>query len=437
MNRSCVQFYPGQYHDFEKPLLDKIEAIKNGTAQPEGMLMPPGANPPLGVFMDPAPITEEEILEYNRKWNPYDPLYTDPDYARAHGHPSIPAYPGFGTIKGGKEPTPAPSVNFRGMFDSFVYTADGDSFEYYRNIYPGDMIVGDGGEKTFADVTPAGSTTRIWQNHTLQYGADQSGSRILRYEANTREGYMKFNDGGPGLTITESLDRWVENLPPAHYTTDEEWDYIRQLWSEEVIQGDNTPYWEDVCVGQELPKTCSDGPITSMTIIGLQGMGPGIATYNRDALRSKEFLKTVYRDRLGNYFNDAYQHYCTRNIPGARSLWYNDTAARLVARTLTNFVGTKGRVSKFSWVLHPFAEELAVTDLCRSMFNKVPGMNGKFVNRHGSDGDLCIGRAVITDKYINAQGEHCCEIALWAEDLEGNVVQGCPSEIVLPSKNTK
>ena len=41
-------------------------------------------------------------------------------------------------------------------------------------------------------------------------------------------------------------------------------------------------------------------------------------------------------------------------------------------------------------------------------------MGNKF---SGSDGDLVIGRAVITGKYINVKGEHCCEVALWAVDL--------------------
>lgn len=431
MERQKAIFYPGEYHDFEKEMIEKIEGQKNGTVKPEGMALPPGLK--FGMFA-PKPVTEEEILAYNRKWNPYDPLYNDPEYARAHGHPSVPAYPGFGDIMGGDTGKPAPYVNFRTMFDSFCYTNDGCSYEYARNIYAGDLFTGCGGENTFTDVTEPGSYTRIWQKYNMALGKDQNGEVVLKKEGFIREGYMKFTDGGPGLTITESLNRWVETLPPAHYTTDEEWDYIRQLWSEEVINGDNTPYWEDVAIGQELPKTCSDGPVNAMTMQALQSMGP-MSAYGREVLSNKEFLKSQYRDVNGSYFNDTYLHYHTRNIPGARCLWYNDTGARLVARVLTNFVGTKGRVSKFSWVLCPFTKEMETTDLCRSMFNKIPGMEGRYVNRHGSDGDLCIGRAIITDKYINDKGEHCCEVALWAEDLEGNVVQGCPSEIVLPSKN--
>lgn len=432
MDRKCAIFYPGEYHDFEAEFIAKLTAQREGKAKPDGMGLPPGVSFNFDA-MEPQPITEEEILAYNRKWNPYDPLYTDPEYARAHGHPSVPAYPGFGQIRGGVPAKPAPMVNFRTMFDSFCYTNDGSSYEYGRNIYAGDLIVGDGGENFYEDVTAPGSYTRIWQRHGVAVGNDQNGEFILRKEENIREGFMKFTDGGPGLTITESLNRWVETLPSPHYTTDEEWDYIRKLWSEEVINGDNTPYWEDVEVGRELPKTCSDGPVTAMMMQALQGMGP-MATYGRRELGAKEWLKSQYRDALGNYFNDTYLHYHPRNVPGARSLWYNDTGAKLIARVLTNFVGTKGRVSKFSWVLCPFTKELETTDLCRDMFNKVPGMEGKYVNRHGSEGDLCIGRAVITGKYINDKGEHCCEVALWAEDLEGNVVQGCPSEIVLPSR---
>ena len=401
---------------------------------PELPFLSGGDDGDMPFFMPtPKPYTEEEILAYNHKWNPFDPLYNDPEYARAHGHPSVPAYPGFGEIRGGDTGKPAPFVNFRMMFDSFCYTADGNDLRYARNIYAGDMITGAGGENTLTDVTAPGTKTRIWERRSVSYGKDQNGEVILRTESAIREGYMKFTDGGPALTMTESLNRWVETLPPAHYTTDEEWDYIRQLWDEEVINGDNTPFWEDVEIGQELPKTCSDGPITYMNMIGLQGMGERSA-YGRAELRRKEWLKSQYRDPYGCYANDTYLHYGNRNVPEARALFYNDTAARLIARVLTNFVGTKGRVSKFSWVLHPFNEALNTIDLCRDMFNKIPGMEGRYVNRHGSVGDLVIGRAIITDKYVNDKGEHCCEVALWAEDLEGNVIQGCPSEIVLPSK---
>lgn len=431
MDRPKATFYPGEYHDFEQEFVDKINSQLEGTGAPDSML-PPGMDLPFEM-PKAEPFTEEEILTYNKRWNPYDPLYTDPEYAKAHGHPGVPAFPGFGDIRGGNTGKPAPYVNFRMMFDSFCYTNDGCAYEYERNIYPGDLITGNGGQNTFTDVTAPGSNTRIWERRSVGYGVDQNGMPIVRREEAIREGYMKFTDGGPALTISESLDRWIKTLKPAHYTTDEEWDYIRRLWDEEVINGDNTPYWEDVQIGQELPKTCSDGPITYMSMIALQNIGERSA-YGRNELRQKEWLKSQYRDANGSYFNDTYLHYGNRNVPEARALFYNDTAARLVARVLTNFVGTKGRVSKFSWVLCPFTKDLETTELCRSMFNKVPGMEGKYVNRHGTDGDLVIGRAVITDKYINAKGEHCCEVALWAEDLEGNILQGCPSEIVLPAK---
>ena len=145
----------------------------------------------------------------------------------------------------------------------------------------------------------------------------------------------------------------------------------------------------------------------------------------------------TFRDRYGAFLDETALHFGNRNIntDGARGVWYNDTGARLIARTLTNFVGNKGRVSRFSWRFFPFFEELRDWEMCKKQFMKVPGMEGRDCDRHGSQGDTCIGRAVVTDKYVNDQGEHCCEVMLWGEDLEGNIVQGCPSEIVLPSKN--
>ena len=98
MSEYCL-FQPGEYMDFEKEEVQLRWDIYHGKRAMPG---PPGMPPmdpddedSLPPFMRPRRYTEEEIIAYNKKWNPYDPLYNDPAYARAHGHPSVPAYPGF------------------------------------------------------------------------------------------------------------------------------------------------------------------------------------------------------------------------------------------------------------------------------------------------------------------------------------------------------
>jgi len=410
-------FYPGEYLDFEKSCVEERMKIASGEITP----------PPPPFKMEPRPISEEEILAYNRKWNPYDPLYNAPEYARAHGHKSVPAYPGFMAMA----PMGIPGFP-KDIADLFYYTNDGTDIRYYRNIYAGDVLIPANEKLEFKDLTAPGSDLRMWYIGGEADCVDQNGELVWHVKGNVRDAYRKIIDGSPAPSFREHMASWTEYFPPAHYTTDEDYEYIKSIWDQEVINGDNTPCWEDVPIGFELPKTCSDGPVTYMHMIYWHDIG-NLSIFTREELMDPKVRATTFRDRFGAFLDETALHYAGRNIPGFRAVWYNDTGAKLIARTLTNFVGTKGRISRFSWRFCPFFKEMRIP-LCADMFNKVPGMEGRDCDRHGSEGDTCIGRAVITDKYINERGEHCCEVMLWGEDLEGNIVQACPSEIVLPSK---
>lgn len=411
-------FQPGEYLDFEKEHVDFRMDVFSGKAK-----LPPMPFPP------PREYAEQQILEYNRKWNPYDPLYNDPEYARAHGHPGVPAYPGFEAM--------APIMTVPGfpknMASRFYYTNDGTDIRYIRNVYAGDLLRQEPTQKYFKDITRPDSDIRAWFMGGEADAYDQNGGLVYKISGNVREMYRKIIDGSSEPSFTEHMTSWTEYFPPAHITTDEDYERIKAIWDSEVINGDNTPYWEDIDVGYELPKTCSNGPVTYMHMMYWHDIG-GMSIYSREELFNPQIRAATFRDRFGGYLDETALHFGGRNIPGFRSVWYNDTGAKLIARTLTNFAGTKGRVSRFSWRFYPFFKELNTGPLCAEEFNKVPGMEGRDCDRHGSEGDTCIGRAVVTGKYISDAGEHCLEIMLWGEDLEGNIIQGCPSEIVLPSK---
>lgn len=413
-------FQPGQYLPFEEKEVSFRQSIFEGKTK-----LPPPPFPPSH------PYTEEEILAYNKKWNPFDPLYNDPAYARAHGHPSVPAYPGFDAM--------APIMSVPGfpkdMADGFYYTNDGTVIHYFRNIYAGDHLNQVNEKKYFEDRTKPGTEVRIWYMGGECDSVDQDGRTVYHISGNVRDCYRKYRDDvdHPPFDFSKNMASWVEKFPPAHITTDADYERMKTIWDQEKIMGDDTPLWEDVPVGYELPQTCSDGPVTYMHMMYWHQIGD-LSIYSREELMDPKVRAVTFRDQWGEFLDETALHFAGRNIPGARGVWYNDTGARLVARTLTNFVGNKGRVSRFSWRFFPFFEELRTGPLCADMFNKVPGMEGRDCDRHGAQGDTCIGRAVVTDKYINEQGEHCCEVMLWGEDLEGNIVQGCPSEIVLPSR---
>lgn len=424
MERKLYHYQPGEYYDFEK------EAVEHRIAQAKGEAEFHDPRPP----MPARPLTEEMIIAYNRLWDKYNPLYTDPKYAREHGHPSVPAYPVL-MAGAGADVDPFPKA----FGDGFYYTNDGTDIYYERNLYAGDILEvrkEEGAVDDFLDITVPGSTTRKFRMGGWRNRYDQNGELVFKCYGSVTEAYKKYAVDETEFDFAENMAEWTKYISPAHYTTDADYKRIEELWDREVITGDDTPFWEDVEIGQEIAPTCTDGPVTYMHMNYWHQIGD-LSIFSRDELKNPEFMKDYYRDPHGAYLDETAVHFGNRNIAGARTFWFNDTAAKLVARTLTNFVGNKGRVSRFSWKMFPFYKELQGENLGKEMFDQVSFMKGRFADRHGSEGDTCIGRAVIIDKYINDKGEHCCKMACWGETLDGNIIIACPSEVVLPSSSDK
>ena len=415
------KFTPGVYLPWEEALVKERLDIAAGRKAP-----PP---PPPFLLMPPRPLDEREIIDFNRRWNRYDPLYTDPDYARAHGHPSCPAMPGFMAMF----PMMLIPQFPKNIASKFYYTMDRNDILYERNVYAGDAL-GHGKESAFMnELTLPGGEARVWEMGGVGETVDADGKLIFTTKGNVLEAYSMFTDGTPPMDFSKNMAEWVDYFPPAHVTTDADYERMRQLWAQERVMGDDTPCWEDVAVGDFLPVTCSDGPITYIHMMYWHPIGD-LSIYSREELFDPQMRATTFRDRYGAFLDETALHFSGRNIPGMRGVSYNDTIARIVARTLTNFVGTRGRVSRFGWGLFPFFRELRVRPIDEDMLAKVPGYEGRGCERHGAEGDTVIGKACITGKYINAKGEHCCEVALWAETLDGEIIQTCPSEIVLPAR---
>lgn len=377
-------------------------------------------------------VDERTVLEFNKRWNPWDRLYNDPEYARSQGLSGVPAMPGFAHRQ--VKPGAATDLRFdRAAYDAFYFTAIGGDLHYTRRLCGGDKVIKIETGTDMRDVTKDGEEIRVFDFDKVTSIFDDSGREIDKSFIYTREGYQKFTDGRPPLGYTENMSQWESYLPEAHYTTDEDYQRMKRIWDQETIRGEEPLYWEDVEIGTEVPQTCSDGPVTYMHIVAWEPIPPEYL-FTREELLDPEYTKTVYRDRYGSYLDETAVHFGGRNNVGSRMVFYNTDAAFLVARTVTNYIGNRGRISRFSWRLFPFFQEMRREKLGEEMFRKVPGMEGRYCDRHGAEGDTVIGRAVVTDKYINEKGEHCVEFALWAETLDGDVIQVCPTEAVLPSK---
>lgn len=415
-------FIPHEYLEWERPQVEeRLGFVK--AFQPQT----PGAGSSYET------IDEREVLEFNKRWNPWDRLYNDPDYARSQGLPGVPVMPGFAHRK--IAPGAATDLRFdRTIADSFYFTALGGDMYYSDRLCAGQRVVKLETGTDMRDVTSPGSDLRVFdfQKITSIYGDD--GRELDKSFIYTREGYKKFLDGRPPRDYSENMREWESYLPPAHYTTDEDYLRMEKIWDQESIRGEEPLYWEDVEIGAEIPQTCSDGPVTYMHIVAWEPIPPEYL-FTREELLDRSYTRTVYRDRYGSFLDETAVHFGGRNNQGSRMVFYNTDAAFLVARTITNYIGNQGRISRFGWRLYPFFKEMRLEKLSLEMFDKVPGMKGRYCDRHGAEGDTVIGRAVATDKYVNDKGEHCVEFALWAETLDGDIIQTCPTEVVLPSRN--
>lgn len=415
-------FFPGDYLPWEQPEIQpRLDFAANFTAHVPG-------------DADACEIIDERaVLEFNKRWNPYDPLYNDPDYARAQGLPGVPVMPGFTYRK--IDPRDAANRPLdRRMASQFYYTALGGDLYYHKRFCSGERVRKFQSGSAMRDVTAPGSDLRVFDFDRVMSIYDEAGRETDRSVIYTREGYHKFIDGRPAVDYTQNMAEWESYFPPARYTDDDDYLRMKRIWDAEKIQGETPLYWEDVAVGTEIPKTCTAGPVTYMHLVAWEPIPPEYL-FTREELLDRDYTATVYRDRFGSFLDETAVHFGGRNNPGTRMVFYNTDAAFLVARTVTNFIGNAGQIRRFGWRLFPFFRELRLEKLGADMFADVPGMEGRFCERHGAEGDTVIGRAVVTGKYIAENGEHRVKFALWAETLDGEIIQTCPVEAALPSRN--
>lgn len=405
-------FEAGVYSDREKQILqevaDRVASVQCNVKQP------------------PFSIGEYEIADTNRRWEDENPLYNDRDYATKAGYSSIPAYPS----------TVAPMMFGAGhkipqdIADRFYYTMTYGDIRFYKSVTAGDgyyVMKLDDGE--FNDITKTGDDIRIFEHNSLVGLFDENDELVLTMCDAFRDGYRYIIDGSQPPSFSDGIAEWIEYFPEGHYTTDEDWEYIFSLWDKEVIRGSEPLYWEDVKVGDEPAWHCS-GPITCMDMVRYYPNTPNIKRMVRD----KRMRDTMFRDKRGNYYFDTGIHYSNRNIDGAPMVFFNDTAAMHCARLVTNYIGDQGFMTRFYWIFKPFFKEMQVQRDGAEFLDKVPYMKGRGCEKHGSDGDTAICKGYVTDKYVDEKGDHIIDLTVWAENLDGQIIQVCGFSAKLPSK---
>lgn len=408
-------FQPGEYLDWEKSMIEeRLEQAKNPRRSAEG---------PMGPGGGPTVITEDDILKYNKVWEPYNPLFNDREYAIKAGYPGIPAFPCFQSPRGS-----APSAIPMDIADKWYYANDGSDVKVWTHIFAGDSFTSEPEESEFTELTVPGSDLRHFLLGASAGFYNAKGEQVGWGYGNTREAYRKIIDGSKKPTYTENMTEWTTYFPEGHYTTDEEYEYIRELWAKEKIRGSEKLYWEDVKVGDEPAWTCT-GPVSYMDLNNWHGSS------GTNIRGSKENLDLMFRDRYGIYMNIAAIHHGSRNIPNSRAVFYNHTAANHMTRMVTNYIGDAGLVTRVCWKFKQLFKEMQVERFQGGdILDKVPYMKGKTCTVHPSEGDTIIAKGYVTDKYINERGEHTIDISAWAETLDNRIIEVVAYSAKLPSR---
>jgi acyl dehydratase len=173
----------------------------------------------------------------------------------------------------------------KGLFRGIHVFVSGGTWDWYRPIYPDDRLFAFGGEETL-DVKQsefAGrSVVQVRRDVVLNQRGEVVGVyRILRILTERKASRNRGKYAG---------------IEPAQYT-DEDYERIDAIYSQEAPRGAEKRYWEDVAVGDELPPMVK-GPLTVTEMIAFHAGGYGFVPYG---LRSSR-LGYQNRKRIAPFY---------------------------------------------------------------------------------------------------------------------------------------
>ena len=115
----------------------------------------------------------------------------------------------------------------------------------------------------------------------------------------------------------------------------------------------------------------------------------------------------------------------------------NFTGRDSALRAIHNWMGDDGRIVNLSWCIGahiPGDRGISGHPNRRSPFAKVPGMEHRYAEIHGEEGDLSINRLYVTDKRVDEQGRHLVDLTWWCETIQGQIHTEGTATVLLPSR---
>jgi len=215
--------------------------------------------------------TPDAMKNFARGYGDDNPLFADPEYGKSTRWGGQIAPPMIGialrsALYGDPLPDEIKQLQ-RGLFTGIHVFVSGQSTEWYRPVYVGDSLYNFGGAESVQEKKSefsGRSVIRVHRTVSMNQRAEiVSVSRMLailteRKTARERGKYA--------------------HIKPTIYT-DEQIAEIDEIYAKEKARGPETRYWEDVEIGEPLPKMVK-GPLTLTDIICFHAGGYGFIPYN-------------------------------------------------------------------------------------------------------------------------------------------------------------
>jgi acyl dehydratase len=344
------------------------------------------------------------LRNFARGYGDDNPLFCDPAYGRTTRWGGQIAPPMIGIalatpLLGDRLPEDVRKAT-KGLFSGVHLFVSGQSTEWYRPVYPGDELYSFGGLESVQEKRSefAGrSVIRVSRQVRMNQRAEVvSVSRTIliateRKKSRERGKYM--------------------DIEPATYTPEQIAEYDA-IYAAERPKGAEPRYFEDVGVGEELPKLAK-GPLTLTEVICFHAGGYGFAPYNISASR----LGYQNRQRIPKFYIDN-----AAGIPDVaqRLHWENDWA-----QSIGNPMAYDYAVMRECWLTHFLTDWIGDDGWILRQHDEMRKFN------YIGDAHVITGE-VVAKRFTDGRGE--VDIEFRATNQRGQVTAPASATVLLPSR---
>lgn len=392
------------------------------------------------------------------KANEVDPdnrLYFDERVAVKYGYDSAPAFPPMFAEKGGYFQS---GISQLGGVNLGVSELN-HSAEFLKPVYAGDTLFTVIDKQGVYDITPKeGSEKRSFACWGTASVYNQKGELVMKVNSGVVESLAHPTSSDVEVPKPRQPGVGVKR----HVYTDEDWKKIISLWKNEKLRGDEILYWEDVNIGDRPPVTV-DGPYTvpqpslltnspswndwAVKKALICGDANLLDNANKVAMEKDEYgrihIKSVEQAEIAAKpamvppapkagMENGKRKPPIPIVPGQAASFENYTSRDAAFRMLTNWIGYHGHVQKIAWC-NGERQDIPNHPLRDRTFDKVPEMEGRYVDTHGIEGHLSINNAYVYNKY-EKDGAYFADLAWWCQTIDDEIIEEGLATVRLPSK---